>query len=53
MEPKEYVIMLLKNHSRMEREVASLRFELKNFVKTGDEEIIEGMALSSKMGDVH
>lgn len=51
MEPKEYVIMLLKNHSRMEREVASLRFELKNFVKTGDEEIIEGMALASQMGD--
>ncbi len=51
MEPKEYVIMLLKNHSRMVREVASLRFELKNFVKTEDDEIIEGMALSSKMGD--
>jgi len=50
MEPKEYVI-LLKNHSRMVREIASLRFELKNFVKTEDEEIIEGMALSSKMGD--
>lgn len=51
MEPKEYVIMLLKNHSRMVREAASLRFELKNFVKIGDDEIIEGMALSSKMGD--
>lgn len=51
MEPKEYVLMLLKNYSRMMREAASLRFELKNFVKIGDDEIIEGMALSSKMGD--
>ena len=51
MEPKEYVLMLLKNHSRMAQEAASLRFELKNFVKIGDDEIIEGMALSSKMGD--
>ena len=51
MEPKEYVLMLLKNHSRMAREAASLRFELKNFVKIEDDEIIEGMALSSKMGD--
>ena len=51
MEPKEYVIMLLKNHSRMVREAASLRFELKNFVKVGDDEIIEEMALSHRMGD--
>ena len=51
MEPKEYVLMLLKNHSRMVREAASLRFELKNFVKIEDDEIIEGMALSSKVGD--
>ena len=51
MEPKEYVIMLLKNHSRMVREAATLRFELKNFVKVGDDEIIEEMALSHQMGD--
>lgn len=51
MEPKEYVIMLLKNHSRMAREAATLRFELKNFVKVGDDEIIEEMALSHQMGD--
>ncbi len=51
MEPKEYVIMLLKNHSRMVRETATLRFELKNFVKVGDDEIIEEMALSHQMGD--
>ena len=51
MEPKEYVIMLLKNHSRMAREAATLRFELKNFVKVGDDEIIEEMALSHRMGD--
>ena len=51
MEPKEYVVMLLKNYSRMVREAASLRFELKNFVRIEDDEIIEGMALSSKMGD--
>ena len=51
MEPKEYVIMLLKNHSRMVREAATLRFELKNFVKVGDDEIIEEMALSHRMGD--
>lgn len=51
MEPKEYVIMLLKNHSRMAREAATLRFELKNFVKVGDDETIEEMALSHQMGD--
>ena len=51
MEPKEYVLMLLKNHSRMVREAATLRFELKNFVKVGDDEIIEEMALSHQMGD--
>ncbi len=51
MEPKEYVVMLLKNHSRIVREAASLRFELKNFVKVGDDEIIEEMALSHQMGD--
>ena len=51
MEPKEYVVMLLKNYSRMVREAASLRFELKNFVKVGDDEIIEEMALSYQMGD--
>ena len=51
MEPKEYVVMLLKNYSRMVREAASLRFELKNFVKVGDDEIIEEMALSHPMGD--
>ena len=51
MEPKEYVIMLLKNHSRKVREAATLRFELKNFVKVGDDEIIEEMALSHQMGD--
>lgn len=51
MEPKEYVVMLLKNHNRMVREIDSLRFELKNFEKIGDEEIIEGMCLSSRMGD--
>ena len=51
MEPKEYVVMLLKNYSRMVREAASLRFELKNFVRIGDDEIIEGMALSHQMGD--
>lgn len=51
MEPKEYVLMLLKNHSRMVREAATLRFELKNFVKVGDDETIEEMALSHQMGD--
>lgn len=51
MEPKEYVIMLLKNHSRMAREAATLRFELKNFVRVGDDEIIEEMALPHRMGD--
>lgn len=51
MEPKEYVIMLLKNHSRMVREAATLRFELKNFVKIQDDKIIGGMALSHQMGD--
>lgn len=51
MELKEYVVMLLKNYGRMVREVASLRFELKNFVRVEDEEIIEGMVLSSKKGD--
>ncbi|MCI8908512.1 MAG: hypothetical protein HFF12_08630 [Angelakisella sp.] len=48
MEPKEYVVMLLKNHSRIVREAG---FELKNFVKVGDDEIIEEMALSYQMGD--
>lgn len=51
MEPREYVILLLKNHTRMVREIASLQFELKNFVKTDDDEIIEGLALASKIGD--
>lgn len=51
MEPREYVVKLLKNHTRMVREITSLRFELKNFVKVGDDEIIEGMALSHQMGD--
>ena len=51
MEPKEYVVMLLKNYSRMVREAATLRFELKNFVKIGDDEIIEGMTLSHPIGD--
>ncbi len=51
MEPKEYVVMLLKNYSRMVREAATLRFELKNFVKIGDDEIIEEVALSHPIGD--
>ena len=51
MEPREYVVKLLKNHTRMVREITSLRFELKNFVKVGDDEIIEEMALSHPMGD--
>ena len=51
MEPKEYVVMLLKNHARMVREIASLKFELKNFAKTDDNEIIEEMTLGTKLGD--
>lgn len=51
MEPKEYVVMLLKNHARMMREIASLKFELKNFAKTDDNEIIEEMTLVTKLGD--
>lgn len=51
MEPREYVVKLLKNHTRMVREITSLRFELKNFVKIEDDEVIEGMVLSSRVGD--
>lgn len=41
MEPKEYVITLLKRRNKMSQKIAALKYELEHFRKTDDDAVIQ------------